>query len=275
MVYIGILLIMRWESSMRLKHIVLVACLGMVAGCGSEVDEATQKANKLVEERQADNKAKTQTGSRPSPAVGKVALADPNSSPKGKEANFRATANADLDCDNIQSTFQRIAFGDEQANFAECALHGAPAMFVDQETKKGSGPFAKANPAKKLTPKMPAGLIGATCKRGLSGREPAFLCRVKVNTDYHDVTFTAPKAHVHCRLPDCGNASLSKMPFSETPRKTSQPGITSTCVDIREFVHIGMMLCEQVMTGNSMPNHSLSYTIEGQHYFHHFLHRIQ
>jgi prepilin-type N-terminal cleavage/methylation domain-containing protein len=52
-----------------------------------------------------------------------------------KEANFRATANADLDCDSIQSTFQRIAFGDEQANFAECALHGAPAMFVDQETE--------------------------------------------------------------------------------------------------------------------------------------------
>jgi hypothetical protein len=52
-----------------------------------------------------------------------------------KEANFRATANADFDCDSIQSTFQRIAFGDEQANFAECALHGAPAMFVDQETE--------------------------------------------------------------------------------------------------------------------------------------------
>jgi hypothetical protein len=52
-----------------------------------------------------------------------------------KEANFRATANADLDCDSIQSTFQRIAFGDEKANFAECSLHGAPAMFVDQETE--------------------------------------------------------------------------------------------------------------------------------------------
>ena len=51
------------------------------------------------------------------------------------EASFYATANADLDCDSIQSTFQRIAFGDEQANFAECALHGAPAMFVDQETE--------------------------------------------------------------------------------------------------------------------------------------------
>ena len=50
-----------------------------------------------------------------------------------KEANFRATANADMDCDSIQSTFQRIAFGDENANFAECSLHGAPAMFIDRE----------------------------------------------------------------------------------------------------------------------------------------------
>ena len=50
-----------------------------------------------------------------------------------KEANFRATANADYDCDSIQSTFQKIAFGDEQANFAECALHGAPSIFVDNE----------------------------------------------------------------------------------------------------------------------------------------------
>jgi prepilin-type N-terminal cleavage/methylation domain-containing protein len=52
-----------------------------------------------------------------------------------KDANLRATGNADLDCDSIQSTFQRIAFGDSQANFAECSLHGAPAMFVDQETE--------------------------------------------------------------------------------------------------------------------------------------------
>jgi hypothetical protein len=52
-----------------------------------------------------------------------------------KDATFRATAHADLDCDGTWSTFQRIAFGDEQANFAECALHGAPAMFVDQETE--------------------------------------------------------------------------------------------------------------------------------------------
>ena len=52
-----------------------------------------------------------------------------------KNAKFRATANADLDCDSIQSTFQRIAFGDEQANFAEYSLRGAPAMVVDQETE--------------------------------------------------------------------------------------------------------------------------------------------
>jgi hypothetical protein len=52
-----------------------------------------------------------------------------------KEATFRATAHADLDCDGTWSTFQRIAFGDSQANFAECSLHGAPAMYVEQETE--------------------------------------------------------------------------------------------------------------------------------------------
>ena len=51
------------------------------------------------------------------------------------KANFYATAHADLDCDGTWSTFQRIAFGDENANFAECSLKGTPAMFVDNETE--------------------------------------------------------------------------------------------------------------------------------------------
>lgn len=36
---------------MRFKYIVLVVCIGMVTGCASEVDEATQKANERVEGR--------------------------------------------------------------------------------------------------------------------------------------------------------------------------------------------------------------------------------
>ena len=51
------------------------------------------------------------------------------------EATFQATANADLDCDSIQSTFQRVAFGDPQANHAECSLRGAPAIYAEQETE--------------------------------------------------------------------------------------------------------------------------------------------
>jgi prepilin-type N-terminal cleavage/methylation domain-containing protein len=51
------------------------------------------------------------------------------------DAGFTVTANADLDCDNTQSTFQRMAFGDPQANLAECALHGSAAFYVERETE--------------------------------------------------------------------------------------------------------------------------------------------
>lgn len=51
------------------------------------------------------------------------------------EAGFTATANADLDCDGIKSTFQRMAFGDPQANKAECSLRGSAAFYVEQETE--------------------------------------------------------------------------------------------------------------------------------------------
>ena len=51
------------------------------------------------------------------------------------DAGFTATAHADLDCDAVQSTFQRMAFGDPQANKAECALHGSAAFYVEKETE--------------------------------------------------------------------------------------------------------------------------------------------
>ena len=52
-----------------------------------------------------------------------------------ESAQFTAQANADLDCDGIQSTFQRLGFGDPQASKAECALQGSAAFFVENETE--------------------------------------------------------------------------------------------------------------------------------------------
>lgn len=50
-------------------------------------------------------------------------------------AGFTATANGDLDCDTVMSTFQRMAFGDPQANKAECSLRGSAAFYVEKETE--------------------------------------------------------------------------------------------------------------------------------------------
>jgi len=50
-------------------------------------------------------------------------------------AGFTVSANADLDCDSVQSTFQRMAFGDPQANKAECTLRGSAAFYVEKETE--------------------------------------------------------------------------------------------------------------------------------------------
>lgn len=49
----------------------------------------------------------------------------------------RATANAhaDLDCDTTMSTFQRLIFGDPNAQYAECSQVGSSAFFVDLETE--------------------------------------------------------------------------------------------------------------------------------------------
>lgn len=48
---------------------------------------------------------------------------------------FTAQANADLDCDSIQSTFQRIGFGDPNAIRSECSLQGSAAFYVENETE--------------------------------------------------------------------------------------------------------------------------------------------
>ena len=50
-------------------------------------------------------------------------------------AQFTAQANADLDCDETQSTFQRIGFGDPQANKAECSMYGSAAFYIENETE--------------------------------------------------------------------------------------------------------------------------------------------
>ena len=50
-------------------------------------------------------------------------------------AQFTAQANADLDCDGIQSTFQRIGWGDPNATYAECSANGSSAFYVEHETE--------------------------------------------------------------------------------------------------------------------------------------------
>ena len=50
-------------------------------------------------------------------------------------AQFTAQANADLDCDSVQSTFQRMGFGDPAATHAECSLQGSAAFYVENETE--------------------------------------------------------------------------------------------------------------------------------------------
>ena len=46
-------------------------------------------------------------------------------------AQATASANADIDCDGIQSTFQRLIHGAPDANENECNSVGASAMFVN------------------------------------------------------------------------------------------------------------------------------------------------
>lgn len=50
-------------------------------------------------------------------------------------AIMTASAYGDLDCDDDKSTFQRIGWGDPEANRAECSMYGSAAFFVDNETE--------------------------------------------------------------------------------------------------------------------------------------------
>jgi len=50
-------------------------------------------------------------------------------------AKATANAHADLDCDGEMSTFQRLIFGDPNAQYAECSQVGSSAFFVDNETE--------------------------------------------------------------------------------------------------------------------------------------------
>ena len=59
---------------------------------------------------------------------------DSNGSTLG-DAQFTAQANADLDCDNTQSTFQRIGWGDPSATYSECAGNGSSAFYIEHETE--------------------------------------------------------------------------------------------------------------------------------------------
>jgi prepilin-type N-terminal cleavage/methylation domain-containing protein len=50
-------------------------------------------------------------------------------------AIMTASAHADLDCDDTQSTFQRLGYGDPQATRSECAMRGSAAFYVENETE--------------------------------------------------------------------------------------------------------------------------------------------
>lgn len=53
----------------------------------------------------------------------------------GEDALFTITASADLDCDGVWSTFQRIGYKDEGAATGECSLRGSSAFYTDNETE--------------------------------------------------------------------------------------------------------------------------------------------
>ena len=50
-------------------------------------------------------------------------------------AKFTATANADLDCDGVLSTFERYGYGDETATRSDCSMKGSSAFFKENETE--------------------------------------------------------------------------------------------------------------------------------------------
>lgn len=58
-----------------------------------------------------------------------------NSSGTLASAKYTAEANADLDCDQILSTFQLVGKGDTKATQSECDQVGTSAIFRDNETE--------------------------------------------------------------------------------------------------------------------------------------------
>ena len=54
---------------------------------------------------------------------------------KGTGAQFTANAHADLDCDDVKSTFQRYGKGDPSATKGECSIVSAAALFSQNETE--------------------------------------------------------------------------------------------------------------------------------------------
>ncbi len=50
-------------------------------------------------------------------------------------AKYVATANADLDCNGVFSTFELVGTGDPNATYAECNPVGASGFFRDKETE--------------------------------------------------------------------------------------------------------------------------------------------
>ncbi len=57
------------------------------------------------------------------------------SSGTGASAAFTASAYADLDCDGVMSTFQRMGFGDPSAEPGECSLKDAKPPYMENETE--------------------------------------------------------------------------------------------------------------------------------------------
>ncbi len=48
---------------------------------------------------------------------------------------FTTTAYGDLDCDGIQSTFERYGYGDDDPTNAECSMKSDPAIYSNNETE--------------------------------------------------------------------------------------------------------------------------------------------
>jgi prepilin-type N-terminal cleavage/methylation domain-containing protein len=52
-----------------------------------------------------------------------------------ESAQFTARANADLDCDEILSTFERYGYGSKDASYGDCSMNSASAMYMNLDTE--------------------------------------------------------------------------------------------------------------------------------------------